>query len=222
MTGPGAAPAPEAVVDAAIPSRAVSFHPAVWLAGWGAAALLLQSLELHWLAVLSAPTFALVGRYAAPEALRLIRRARWLLLTVAVLFVIATPGERLPGLAGASGLSFDGFALAAEHVLRLLLLLTTLAWLLRALGHDGLIAGLHCLLQPLGRMRDRIVVRLLLALTYVETEQPGRNWRVWLDTNDDEGSEQVRLVVAALRAKDRLALAACGAAALLAAFQAVP
>jgi energy-coupling factor transport system permease protein len=193
----------------------VSFHPAVWLAGWGAAALLLQSLDLRWLAVLAAPTFALVGRYAAPEALRLIRRTRWLLLTVAVLFVVATPGERLPGLAGTTGLSIDGLVSAAEHVLRLLLLLTTLAWLLRALRQDGLIDGLHCLFQPLGRRRDRLVVRLLLALQHVETEQPPRSWRDWLGTANDAGCGQVRLAVTALRSTDRLALAACGATALL-------
>jgi energy-coupling factor transport system permease protein len=191
-------------------------HPAVWIAGWGAAAMLLQSLELRWLAVLSAPTFGLVARYAAGDALRLIRRARWLLITMAVLFVFATPGERLPGPAGAAGLTVDGFAIAAEHVLRLLLLLTTLAWLLRALRHDGLIAGLHRLLQPLGRRRDRIVVRLLLALEHVEDEKLARDWRAWLGAGGDEGAEQVRLVVAELCTRDRIALAACGAAVLLA------
>lgn len=219
MTGPGAAPAPEAA--AVVDSRAVSFHPAVWLAGWGVAAMLLQTLELPWLAVLAAPTFALVGRHAAKDALRLIRRARWLLLTLAVLFVIATPGERLPGPAGAIGLTVDGFALAAAHVLRLLLLLATLAWLLHALGRDGLIAGLHCLLQPLGRVRDRIVVRLLLALEYVEGEQPAGDWRAWLGAGADAGVERVRLAVAELRGIDRLALGVCGVVALLAAFPAV-
>ncbi|MDP2793889.1 MAG: CbiQ family ECF transporter T component [Sulfurisoma sp.] len=199
----------------------MSLHPAVWIAGWGVGAMLLQSLELRWLAVLSAPTFLLVGRYAARDALRLVRRARWLLLTVAVLFVLATPGERLPGPVGAAGLTVDGVAIAAEHVLRLLLLLTTLAWLLRALRHDGLIAGLHCLLQPLGRLRDRIVVRLLLALEYVDNEQLARDWRAWLHAGGDEGTEKVRLAVVELRAMDRVALAVCGAVALLAAFPAV-
>jgi len=224
MTSRGAVPRPAASgatgvlgvpVVAAAPS-AVSLHPAVWIAGWGAAAMLLQSLELRWLAVLSAPTFALIGRFAARDALRLIRRARWLLITVAVLFVLASPGERLPGPAGAAGLTVDGLAIAAEHVLRLLLLLTTLAWLLRALRHDGLIAGLHCLLQPLGRRRDRIVVRLLLALELVENEKPARDWRAWLGAGGDEGAEQVRLAVAKLRPRDHVALAACGVAALLA------
>lgn len=218
MTGPGAAPAPAAAASA---FRAVNFHPTVWLAGWGAGAILLQRIELLWLAVLSAPTLVLVGLYAARDALRLVRRARWLLLTLAVLFILATPGERLPGPAGAAGLTVDGFAVAAEHVLRLLLLLTTLAWLLRTLRHDGLIAGLHCLLQPLGRLRDRIVVRLLLALEHVESEQPAGDWRAWLDAGADEGAEQVSLAVAELRTSDRLALAVCGAAVLQAAFAAV-
>lgn len=180
--------------------------------------MLLQGLELRWLAVSSAPTFVLVAHFAARDALRLIRRARWLLLAIALLFILATPGERLPGPAGTFGLTVDGLAIAAEHVLRLLLLLTTLAWLLRALRHDGLIAGLYCLLQPLGRRRDRIVVRLLLALEHVETDAPAQEWRAWLHAEGDGGIERVSLAVAELRAFDRLALAACAAAALLAVF----
>ena len=194
----------------------MNLHPAVWIAGWGAGALLIQRLDLQWLAVLAAPTFFLVARFAATDALRLVRRARWLLLTLAVLFVLATPGERLPGLAGGAGLTFDGLGMAAEHVLRLLLLLTTLAWLLHALRHEGLLAGLHCLLYPLGRLRDRIVVRLLLALETIENEPLARDWRAWLHAGDDTGLTHVRLAVAELRATDRAALAACGAAALLA------
>jgi len=206
------------VTGALIHSRSVTFHPAVWIAGWAVVALFLQGIELRWLAVLAAPTFFLVLVFAAGDALRMARRARWLLLAIAVLFIVSTPGERLPGIAGSFGLTRDGFSLAAEHVLRLLLLLTTLAWLLKGLRTEGLLAGLHCLMRPFGAARDRLVVRLQLALEYAEQENTSGNWRAWLgsDGSGDDQRRHVRLELARLRLADRIALATCGVAALLA------
>lgn len=207
------------MTGAIIHSRSVTFHPAVWIAGWVVVALSLQGIELRWLAVLAAPTFFLVFVFAAGDALRLVRRARWLLLAIAVLFIASTPGERLPGVAGSFGLTSDGLSLAAEHVLRLLLLLTTLAWLLKGLRNEGLLAGLHCLLRPFGTARDRLVVRLLLALKYAEQERDSGNWRAWLGSDGDGERSHVRLELAGLRLADRIALATCGLAALLAVLQ---
>lgn len=195
-------------------------HPAAWIALWGVVAILLQVLAPRWLAAIAVPLLALAVYFAGSEVLRLLRRARWLLLTIGLLFVFATPGERLPAPFGAVGLTVDGLVVAAEHLLRLVVLLATLAWLWRALGYEGLLSGLHSLLHPLGSMRDRIVVRLVLALDYVEREAPAGDWRAWLGAglDDDDGdapSDIVRLAVRPLHLADRAALLACVAALLL-------
>jgi energy-coupling factor transporter transmembrane protein EcfT len=195
-------------------------HPATWIALWGVVAILLQVLAPPWLAASAVPLLALAAYFAGSEVLRLLRRARWLLLTIGLLFVFATPGERLPAPFGAVGLTVDGLVVAAEHLLRLVALLATLAWLWHALGYEGLLSGLHSLLHPLGSMRDRIVVRLVLALDYVERETPARDWRGWLGAglgDDDSGAPSgiVRLAVRPLHLADRAALVACGAALLL-------
>lgn len=163
------------------------------------------------------PALLLVALFAAADALRLMRRARWLLLAIAVLFLAATPGERVAGPLGGAGVTWDGVRLAAEHLLRLVLLLGTLAWLLRALGRAGLLGGLHCLLAPLGSHRDRLVLRLLLTLEYAEAGEASREWRQWLDpVPADTGPEQrLPLEVQSLRHGDVLLLAALLAAALL-------
>jgi hypothetical protein len=196
-------------------------HPAAWIAVWGVIAILLQAIGPIWLMALAFPTLALAIRYAGSDVLRLLRRARWLLLAIAVLFAFATPGERLPPPLGGLGLTVDGLMAGGEHLLRLVLLLATLAWLWRALGSDGLLSGLHCLLHPLGSVRDRIVVRLVLALDYVERERPPGDWRAWLGDEPDNGPEgqMVRLPKAPLAAVDRLALLACGAALMVLAFK---
>ncbi|RLJ62784.1 CbiQ family ECF transporter T component [Sulfurisoma sediminicola] len=199
-------------------------HPAAWIALWGVMAILLQVLEPRWLAAIAVPVLALAAYFAGREVLRLLRRARWLLLTIGILFVFATPGERLPVPFGSVGLSVDGLVVAGEHLLRLVVLLATLAWLWRALGYEGLLSGLHCLLHPLGSLRDRIVVRLVLALDYVERDARARDWRAWLGAglDADDGGEPtdiVRLAVRPLRLVDRTALLACGAVLMLMLFK---
>lgn len=195
-------------------------HPAAWIALWAVAAILLQLLAPRWLAASSLPALALAAYFAGGDVLRLLRRARWLLLTIGVLFVFATPGERLPAPFGSLGVTVDGIGAAGEHLLRLVVLLATLAWLWRALGKEGLLNGLHCLLRPFGPVRDRIVVRLVLALDHVEREAPARDWRSWLGAGlDDDGgdapAQAVRLPVRPLTTVDRAVLLACGAALLL-------
>jgi hypothetical protein len=91
--------------------------------------------------------------------------------------------------------------------LRLTLLLATLGWLLAAIGRDGLLAGLHSLLAAFGQHRDRLVVRLMLALEYVDGDERPRSWRDWLDGRAVPGPERLHLSVPQLRSVDRWALA---------------
>lgn len=105
----------------------------------------------------------------------LLRRSRWLLLTLLILFGWLTPGTPLPGIPGAT---HEGLLLAAENLGRLLIALSVVAVLLTALSPVELVAGLRSLLLPLillGVSRDRIAVRLALTLEEVEAARSGRN-----------------------------------------------
>ena len=193
----------------------MTLHPATLLLAWGGLLVLLQTLSvtgLAWAALLLLPVSLLV---AQRRMLMMLRRARWLLLSIAVLFTLATPGERLPGATGELGVTYDGLLMAAEHVLRLTLLLSTLAILHQRLGNDGLIAGLHWLLGPLAgwrELRERIVVRLMLVLDYVETEPRG-GWRGWL-SGETSGPECLSLVTGRFGHLDWAVLVLLTAAAL--------
>ena len=184
----------------------MTLHPATLLLAWGGLAILLQSLSAGWLALatlLIAP-FPLI--LAPSRTFLLLRRARWLLLSIAVMFVLGTPGERLPDFWGDLGLTHDGIIMAAEHVLRLVLLLATLALLHEKLGNAGLISGLYSLLAPLASLRElraRIVVRLMLVLDYVETP-PAGGWRAWLAEDRADQRPAVSLALAPLGWGDRL------------------
>jgi energy-coupling factor transport system permease protein len=117
----------------------------------------------------------LAALIAATADLRLLlRRSRWLLLTMLVMFGWLTPGTPLPGIPGASQ---EGLLLAADNIARLLIALAALAMLLKALAPPDLVAGMRSLLAPiamLGFSRDRIAVRLALTLQEVEASRTGQ------------------------------------------------
>ncbi|MCF8149802.1 MAG: hypothetical protein K9K30_13850 [Burkholderiaceae bacterium] len=101
----------------------------------------------------------------------LLRRSRWLLLTMLVMFGWLTPGTPLPGIPGASQ---EGLLLAAESIARLLIALSVVAMLLQKLPPTRLVAGIRSLLTPLallGIPRDRVAVRLALTLQAVENSR---------------------------------------------------
>lgn len=189
----------------------MSFHPATLLFAWGIFVALLQPLGapmLGWIALIVAPLAWVTARR---RTAMLIRRTRWLFLSIALLFALATPGQRLPGSAGDIGITHDGLLLAAEHILRLALLLASLAAVHERLGTPGMMAGLHWLLAPIARwrtLRERIVVRLMLVLDYVENA-PAATWRDWLD-RDPGGPDRLSLAVGSLRAADWTVLALLG------------
>jgi hypothetical protein len=103
----------------------------------------------------------------------LVRRSRWLLLTMLVLFGWMTPGTPLPGLPGATR---EGLLLAADNLERFLIALAVVALILKVLPPVRLVAGIRSLLAPLALLnlsRDRIAVRLALTMQEVESSRNG-------------------------------------------------
>lgn len=182
------------------------FHPATLLLAWAGFALALPFLPLAALAVLALLAAVPALRYARRRTRLMLRRTRWLFLSIAVLFAFSTPGLAVPGLPQI-GITQDGLTLAAEHLVRLLLLLLTLALLHELLGNDGFVTGLHWLLGPVARwrgLRERVVVRLLLVVDFVEGGGAKSGWRDWLGESD-AGPQRLTLTVRRARWPDWLA-----------------
>lgn len=161
----------------------MSLHPAARLTLWAAAVFLTQLFSALILAGLTTLCLA-AGTAIAPRRLaRLLRRTRWLLLAMFVVFAWGTPGHLLlPSLDWASPTQ-EGLILGLEHGARLLCLVALLALLLELTPPAQLVSGLYSLLLPLralGLDRRRASVRLLLVLRYLEQEVPARTWREWL------------------------------------------
>lgn len=193
-------------------------HPATLFLAWSALILALQSRSLPVLSVAAAVALMLAIAQARRRVRILLRRARWLMLSIFLLFAFATPGERFFPPFGAMGATWDGLIQAGEHLSYLVLMLSTLALLHERLGTAGMVTGLHALLRPLSLWRDlreRIVVRLMLVLDHVESGAGiARGWRSWLD-EETVAAGPDRLVLATAQWGWADALCLLAAAALL-------
>ena len=98
-------------------------------------------------------------------------RLKYLFLSIAVLYLVLTPGEPLwSGWAGAISPSVEGAVEAAQRVAALGFLVVAVQWLMRTLGRDELLGGIIRLLGPfrwLGLDVDRFALRLVLTLEMV-------------------------------------------------------
>lgn len=148
-------------------------HPASLILFCTALLVAASSREGGQLAIACSTLITLALVAAREHFLKLVRRSRWLLLTIVILFGWLTPGTPLAMLPGAS---VEGLHLAATNLAYLLIAISVVAGLLAFLPPPQLVAGLRSLLAPFARFNvspDRIAVRLALTLEQVEASRRG-------------------------------------------------
>ena len=164
-----------------------SLHPATRLVGWIALIVFVQLARGPILWGFGFVVVSLGLLLARQRGLRLVRRARFLLLTLVVLFAFFTPGEALFSVLGQVGPTREGLVLAASHGVRLLAVLILVALLLEMTDERTLVSGLMSLAAPLGMFGfpvERLALRVLLVMAYVERPQDG-GWKALLDGHVD-------------------------------------
>ena len=140
-----------------------------------------------------------------PRWWALLRRMRWLFLSVWLILAYGTAGEAVFDLAWLP--THEGITEATLHVARLALMLGCLAWLFAALGKNGLQVALTSLLRPLsmrGIATDSLVVRLSLVMENLREELPKGTWRRMLEGHAEtvDGPTVLRVEVPAWRRMD--------------------
>jgi len=155
-------------------------HPATRIGLWILLALAVAWLRWEALALLSAALATCLAATRNPAFLPMLRRARWLLASLLLVYGFATAGA--PLWEAFPALSWEGVALGAMQTWRIVLMLAGLSLLMAATPSAELIAGIHALLRPLATLGldpGRFALRLALTLEYAR-QQPqvrGRNWR---------------------------------------------
>lgn len=206
----------------------LQLHPALKLALALVMLLLIQLDRGGWL-VLGLVPLALFGG-AGPDFRRLLRRTRWLLLSLVLVFALGTPGTMWYPPLGL-WVTREGGLLAVEHSARLVAVLAVVASLLARTPPQSLAAGLLTLLAPLARLGvpvNRAVARLVLVLRNLDQASTpartgvGGTWRFSLAAlmgtepvaRDASSPDVLEIPMRPLTRGERLLLCLAGAGAL--------
>lgn len=157
-------------------------HPAALIFLWASLVIAMQSLQVTALLLSGVLLLIIACLLCAARFLILLRRTRWIMLSLLLIFAYATPGNALwPALAQFSP-TLEGLADGLLQGCRLIFVLAALAILLHVLPQQQLMNGLYTLSSPLrhvGLPPERLAVRLALTLHYAEANllHPPANWQ---------------------------------------------
>jgi energy-coupling factor transport system permease protein len=153
-------------------SKFKKLHPVTFILIWIAFALALPMLKLAAMLVCMAILLMVIIWLRAKEFLVLLRRTRWIMFTLFMVYAYTTPGETGWSMLGMFSPTQEGVFDGLMQIGRLVCALAALSILLAALPQSRFIAGLYTLVYPLrwfGVSRERMAVRLALTLEFAET-----------------------------------------------------
>ena len=149
----------------------MKFHPAAQILTWCLLVATMQALKLDVLLIAAGTVLLFAFAISGHKLMQLLRRTRWIMLSLLLIYAYSTPGQPLLDALGMLSPSREGLADGLLQLARLLAALAGLAILLDRLHRQQLIAGLYTLFAPLqwlGLSRERFAVRLALTLHYAE------------------------------------------------------
>ena len=153
-----------------------ALHPATRILLWISLAAYAFVSGPRLLAVLSLALAVLLILQGNRLFFRLLRRIRWILLSLLAIYAFETPGEYFfPAMGGPT---FEGVVSGGIQAWRIVLTIALLAFLQGSTSREEMLSGIYALLLPFRRWFDveRIAVRLLLTLHYAGERGQG-DWR---------------------------------------------
>lgn len=162
----------------------MQFHPAVQILTWCLLVVVMQALKPGVLLIAAGLILLCAFVVSGRKFMQLLRRTRWIMLSLLLVYAYSTPGQPLMEVIGMLSPSREGLIDGVLQLMRLLVALAGLAILLDRLHRQQLIAGLYTLFAPLqwlGLSRERLAVRLALTLHYAEVAML-RKTHTWQDT----------------------------------------
>jgi len=191
-------------------------HPAVQIYLWICFTLAAQMLEARMLFLLAAIVILLSIKISKMRFLTLLRRSRWILFSVFIIYAFTSSGDLLWPQLGVFSPVVEGVVEGFLQLSRLAIVLAGLSILLTLLSQSQLISGIYMLIRPLaclGLSRERVSVRLALTLRYAESVMQGTS-RNWQDSVERQlahipvASEFIELYVATFSMRDGLLVVA--------------
>ena len=146
-------------------------HPATQILTWCVMVAAMQFLTPVRLLIAGSVVLLFAFLLSRHKFVQLLRRTRWIMFSLWLIYAYSTPGETLSDTLGPFSPSLEGLLDGGLQLMRLLIALAGLAILLDRLHRQQLMAGLYSLFAPLqwlGLSRERLAVRLALTLHYAE------------------------------------------------------
>lgn len=168
-------------------------HPSLRILALITLAVLVQFLQPVELAIVGGMVLLVATVMHAGLLRKMLRRSRWLLLTLLLIFAFSTPGEYLPWWTLHVAPTYEGLQSGLMQAARLVIMLAGLAVLLGSTPRDQLMSGIFLLLLPLRRCGfgvERFTARLWLTLHYVEEDHPRMRGNLWQALDRLAASEQ--------------------------------
>jgi energy-coupling factor transporter transmembrane protein EcfT len=156
-------------------------HSAAQIYLWICLAVAAQILHGYALTLLAVMLVLLTLGICAKRFFSLLRRTRWILLSIFVIYAYASRGDAMWPQLGAFSPVAVGMEEGFVQLQRLLIVLAGLSILLVLLSQAQLMEGFYTLLFPVflvGLSRERVAVRLALTLRYAESTMQNKiaNW----------------------------------------------
>ena len=170
----------------------MKFHPAAQIMTWCLLVATMQALAFGALLITAGLILLCALVISGHKFIQLLRRTRWIMLSLLLVYAYSTPGQPLLDAFGMYGPTREGLTDGVLQLTRLLAALAGLAILLDRLHRQQLIAGLYTLFAPLqwvGLSRERFAVRLALTLHYAEVAmlRGTHTWQDALRATQDRG-----------------------------------
>ncbi|MDO9206040.1 MAG: CbiQ family ECF transporter T component [Methylotenera sp.] len=134
---------------------------------------------LVWLLCMFTCIFAAKLRFK--DFLRVVKRMRWLFISIFIIYAFGTPGEYIKQFPINFAPTIEGCVLGLLHIAKLLIALATLSLLFSTSSKEQLMTGLYLLLLPLKRIgfnTEQFTARLILTLDYVEDLAVKENFKL--------------------------------------------
>ncbi|MDD2775607.1 MAG: CbiQ family ECF transporter T component [Gallionella sp.] len=172
----------------------LTFHPAAQILTWCLLVATMQHLALPSLLLVTLLVVLAALSLSTRKLLQLIRRTRWLMLSLLLIYGYSTPGHAIFTALAQFSPTQEGVHDGVLQLARLLVALAGLAILLDKLHRQHWMAGLYTLFLPLdwlGLSRERFAVRLALTLHYAELAmlRGTQRWQDILSSLSEQNNE---------------------------------
>jgi energy-coupling factor transporter transmembrane protein EcfT len=148
-----------------------NIHPLVKILLFIFTLLLMSYMSNAYLLPMSLILFVYATWLARSDFLRVVRRMKWLFISIFIIYAFGTPGEYIQYIPVSVAPTVEGCVLGVMQIAKLLIALAVLSILFATSSKEQLMIGLHLLLSPLnllGLNTNKFTARLLLTLDYVE------------------------------------------------------